>query len=170
MDRVGKPDQLLEVGRNQQDPHSGCSGILQFLPHRSLGSDVDAPGRLCRNQHHRVGHDLASHHQLLLISPGEGGGRHIHARGLAPRTCGRSPRSACASPSCRSRSRWRKAPGIGGQERRSPRAVTTRSSPCRCRSSGISPMPAPRRSRAGRWVTVSPASVDLTGGRSRRGR
>ena len=44
--RVGQPDQLVEVGGDQQHRQARCARGSQLVPHRGLRTDVDTAGRV----------------------------------------------------------------------------------------------------------------------------
>ena len=80
-DRVGQADQLLEVGRDEQDREAVASGPLELVPDRRLGADVDAAGRVCGDEHLGLATHLAADDELLLVAAGQRAGGHVDRRG-----------------------------------------------------------------------------------------
>jgi hypothetical protein len=65
---VAEPDQLVEVGGDQQRRQSFRARIAQDVPDRRLRADVDAPRRVGGDEHPRAGEHLPSDDQLLLVA------------------------------------------------------------------------------------------------------
>ena len=96
---VADVEELVEVGRDQQDAAAAGARLAQRAPDEGGGADVEAAGRLRRDDQARGGIDLARQDQLLGIAAGKrtgrlGGGRVAHVPGVE-----RLRRTPCAAAS-----------------------------------------------------------------------
>ena len=70
-DAVGEPEDLGQLGRDQQDPDPLLRQRLDQRVDLGLGADVDAPRRLVEDQHLGLGGEPAGEHDLLLVAARE---------------------------------------------------------------------------------------------------
>ena len=126
---VGHPDQLLQVGRDQQHRKAGRPGGAQVLPDRRLRTDVDAAGRVRGDQQHRVLAHLPADDQLLLIAAGQRRRGDVDARASGRRRSRRCVGCRPWPPPGPAGTRGTTAAGSGGRESGSPRAIPPGSGP-----------------------------------------
>ena len=70
-ERVGKPDQLLEVGRNEQNPETATTGFSDVVPHCCLRTDIDAASGMGGEEQSGLREHLATDDELLLVAARE---------------------------------------------------------------------------------------------------
>ncbi|GDY63289.1 hypothetical protein SAV14893_026820 [Streptomyces avermitilis] len=78
---VREADQLVQVGRDEQDGQALAAGLADLVPDRGLRADVHTAGGVGGDQEARVVAHLAADDQLLLVAAGQGGGGDVDARG-----------------------------------------------------------------------------------------
>ncbi|HEX3802763.1 MAG TPA: hypothetical protein VHV75_08005 [Solirubrobacteraceae bacterium] len=77
---MGKPDNLLEFARDDQNGDALYSQACDQLVDRTFGADVDSAGRLVSDQHSRRPHQPFGERDLLLIPSRKSGHLHFGAR------------------------------------------------------------------------------------------
>ena len=70
-DAVGKRQDLVEVGGDEQDADALRGEAAHDAEHVALGADVDAAARLVHQQHLGRGHQRLADHHLLLVAAGQ---------------------------------------------------------------------------------------------------
>ena len=75
------PDQLFEVGGDQQHGQTAGARVAQVLPDGRLGADVDAPRGVGGDQHRGLAAHLPADDELLLVATGQRERRYVDAGG-----------------------------------------------------------------------------------------
>ena len=78
-DPIREREDLVELERDEQDGPALVPLLDEPPVHELDRSDVQAPRRLCGDEHARVTRDLPGDHQLLLVPAGERGGKRLRA-------------------------------------------------------------------------------------------
>ena len=81
---VADLEQLVELLGDHQHRDAGVAQVEQRLADLRRGADVDAPGRLRRDQHPRMLPDLAADDELLQVAAGQAARGRLRAAGLDP--------------------------------------------------------------------------------------
>ena len=78
---VAAADQLVVVGRIEEDRRARIGELAQELVHLLLGADVDAARRIVEEDDARAAHQPFGDDDLLLVAAGERADRHVGAAG-----------------------------------------------------------------------------------------
>ena len=79
-DPVGEGGHLVELGRDDHHGHAGVAGLDDPLVDELDRADIDAAGRLRRDEQRQVAAELARQHDLLLVAARERAHRGADAR------------------------------------------------------------------------------------------
>ncbi len=80
LDRVREPDQLVEVGADEEDGEAAAPGVAQLVPDAGLRADVDAAGGVRGDEQQRLAGQLAADDELLLVAARQRRRRDVDAR------------------------------------------------------------------------------------------
>ena len=156
---VRQADQLVEVGRHEQDRQTAGPGLAELFPHRRLRPDVDAARRVGGDQQ-ATGRSIISRPTMNFCwLPPDRAWAAVSTPGVRTSKCSTICGSLFPSrPPVDPQALSRRVPRSGGRAWRSPTAVHRAAGRGGGGRRGCSRSPASRRSRTEAFVTSRPSS------------
>ena len=85
-DAVRELDDLVELGRDEEDRHAGVTLLDGALVDELDAADVEPARRLIEDEERQLAVELSRDHDLLLVAAGQRAGRHRRPTGCGCRT------------------------------------------------------------------------------------